>query len=70
MSMEERIASMMQTLAEIDTKLDNALVKLNDHEERLRELESKNGRRWEAMLTQAMLLLVAVVMGAATSRLL
>ncbi|MDD3920917.1 MAG: hypothetical protein PHO41_07095 [Eubacteriales bacterium] len=64
--MEERIAAMLQTLTEIDTKLDNALTKLNDHEARLRELEGKNGRRWETLLTQVTLMLVAAVIGAFT----
>ncbi len=66
MTMEERIAAMLQTLTEIDTKLDNALTKLNDHEARLRELEGKNGRRWETLLTQVTLMLVAAVIGAFT----
>ena len=70
MTMEERIAAMLQTLTEIDTKLDNALTRLNDHEARLRELEGKSGKRWEAMLTQITLMLVAAVLGAFTGGLL
>lgn len=53
----------LQTLARIDTKLDTALAQISDHEERLRALEGRSGKRWEALVAQILSLLVAAGVG-------
>lgn len=60
---EARIQEVLETLARIDTKLDTALSKLEDHEVRLRALEGHGGRRYEALLGQVLYLLLAAGAG-------
>ncbi len=55
--------TMSEMLTRIETKLDVAIAQLNDHEARLRHLEGRAGRRWEGLLTDALKLALAAVMG-------
>lgn len=52
-----------EALTRIETKLDVAIARLEDHETRLRALESKSGRRWETIVTDVIKILVAAAMG-------
>lgn len=60
---EYKVQELIQALARIDTKLDMALERLEDHEERLRALEGRSGKRWEALVAQIISLLVAGGLG-------
>ena len=61
--MDNNMQEVLQTLARIDTKLDTALAQISDHEERLRALEGRSGKRWEALVAQVLSLLVAAGVG-------
>lgn len=61
--MDTQMQEVLQTLARIDTKLDTALTQISDHEERLRTLEGRSGKRWETLVAQVLSLLVAAGMG-------
>lgn len=50
-------------MTRIETKLDIAISRLDDHEARLRSLESKAGKRWEAIVTDIVKLLAAAAVG-------
>ncbi len=52
-----------ETLARIETKLDIAISRLDDHETRLRLLESRAGKKWEALLADSLKILLAAGMG-------
>lgn len=41
-----------KTLGEINTKLDNALKGIDDHEVRLRAIECKPAKRWDSLVGQ------------------
>lgn len=60
---ECKVQEMFQALARIETNLDVALKRLEDHEERLRALEGRSGKRWEALVAQIISLLVAGGLG-------
>lgn len=63
MDMEREIGRMLNKLATIETKLDAALTALGDHEQRLRALEGRSGRRWETLVGEILKLLAAAVIG-------
>ena len=52
-----------KTLERIETKLDTALGDIADHETRLRMLEGKGGKRWDALVGQIIGLAAAGVVG-------
>jgi len=52
-----------KTLERIETKLDAALTDISDHEKRLRSLEGKGGKRWDALITQVIGLIAAGAVG-------
>lgn len=53
--MEERMAHVEKLLVEINTKLDAALADIGDHECRLRALESRGGKRWDALVEKLLM---------------
>ena len=63
METEDEIMEIKTTLARIESKLDNIKNQTTDHENRLRALESRNGKRWEAAVTQIITLVIAAVVG-------
>ena len=69
-TMEMRMRKVEDTLARIETKLDVALEKSEDHEIRLRAVEAKSGKRWDNLVGQIITLLVAAVFGALAGKLL
>ncbi len=38
-------------LTRIETKIDSYKPQIDDHEARIRELEGKNGKKWESVVT-------------------
>lgn len=62
-NMEVRMRGVEDTLARIETKLDTTLVTVSDHEARLRCIEGKGGKRWEALVGQIVGLIAAGAVG-------
>lgn len=56
----------LERLTRIETKLDA----LDDHEQRLRELEGKSGKRWDSLALAAITAVVVGVIGFAIGKLL
>lgn len=61
--LDARMMKVEDTLARIETKLDTALTNINDHECRLRSLESKGGKRWDGLVSQVIGLVIAAIFG-------
>ena len=59
---ERTITEILEALARIETNVKTIAENGADHEERLRALESKSGKRWDALTLS---LLSAVVVGIA-----
>lgn len=60
---EQAVQAIMQELARINTKLDIALERIEDHETRLRCVEEKGGKRWDAVVGQIINVAVAAGLG-------
>ena len=60
---ENDVQAILTELAGIRAKLDNALKQQDDHEVRLRCLEHKSGKRWEALVGQIIGLVAAGAVG-------
>lgn len=60
---EARMMKVEDVLARIETKLDTALTNINDHECRLRSLESTGGKKWDGLVTQVIGLIIAAIVG-------
>ena len=63
MDMEGRMRNVENLLSRIDTKLDTALSGIQDHETRLRKLEGASGLKWDTLIRQIILAVVAVFIG-------
>jgi len=48
---ESDVQAILRAVAVIDSKLDHVIDQGEDHEERIRCLEQKGGKRWEAVTT-------------------
>lgn len=59
----DQVQEILIALADIRSKLDTALTVQADHEERLRAVEGKSGKRWEALTTQIISLAAAGFLG-------
>lgn len=66
---DELMNEVISRLARIETKLDAHTPQLNDHETRIRELESKSGKRWESLTLAAITAVVVGVIGFAIGKL-
>lgn len=60
---DQLLQNIMIKLTEIDTKVSQLLDKQGDHEERIRALEAKPGKRWESVTME---LIIALLIGAAS----
>ncbi len=60
---ENQVQEILLKLERIEQKLNTALVDIDDHEERLRSLEGKGGKRWEALVGQVIMLVAAAAVG-------
>lgn len=63
MDTDKEIKNMLQKLVEINTKLDAVLGRLDDHETRLRALESVPARRWEVLVGEIISIVAALAIG-------
>lgn len=54
---------MTEMLTRIETKLDVAIGRVEDHEIRLRSLESRSGKRWENLVSELLRLTLAAGTG-------
>ena len=63
MDVDKEIGKILQKLTAIETLLTGALSQQDDHEARIRTLESKGGRRWETLVSQIVTLGVAAFIG-------
>ena len=57
------VTEILKQLTRINTKLDSIVETNKDHEERLRSLESQNGKKWESLSTTILTGLAAAVLG-------
>ena len=60
---ENQVQEILLKLERIEQKLTTALADIDDHEDRIRSLESKGGKRWEALVGQLIALVVAAASG-------
>lgn len=60
---ESQVQEILLKLERIEQKLTTALADIDDHEERLRSLESKGGKRWETLVGQVIAVLAAAFSG-------
>lgn len=51
------------SLAKIETKLDTIISQGKDHEERIRSLESKDGKKWESISAAVLSCIVLGIVG-------
>lgn len=61
--LEMRMRDIEQSLGRMEEKLDTALKSLYDHEIRLRSLECKPGKRWDALVGQIIAVCAAGLVG-------
>lgn len=66
--LEARMRDVEDTLARIETKLDTSLHNIGDHEARLRQLECKDGKKWDGLIAQIIALIVAAIFGVIAGR--
>ena len=60
---DDQVQAILRELAVIGQKLDTALEVQADHEKRLRCMEAKGAKRWEALTTQIITLAAAGFIG-------
>lgn len=53
----------LQELSAISTKLDSVVASTKDHEERLRQIEQQNGKRWESLMSTIFTAVVTAILG-------
>lgn len=59
----EMMQEVLMRLARIETKIDAVSPRLEDHEVRIRELESKSGKKWEQAVTAVLSAIFVGVVG-------
>lgn len=67
---QELMNEMLTRLTRIETKIDGYRSTLNDHEKRLRELEGKSGKRWDAVVAAVISAVIVGIVGFAIGKLL
>lgn len=60
---QKQLSEIQKGNTRIETKIDVHNQQLNDHETRIRELESKSGKRWESLTLAAITGLVVGIIG-------
>jgi predicted nucleic acid-binding Zn-ribbon protein len=60
---EQDISKIMTSLARIEEKLGHITAQGDDHEERLRALENKPGKRWDTAAAAGLTALIAGIVG-------
>lgn len=66
---EQDISKIMTSLARIEEKLGHITAQGDDHEERLRALENKPGKRWDGLVAAIITAIVGLVVGLALGNL-
>ena len=59
----DQVQEILVALGRLETKVDTVLAVQADHEERLRVVEGKSGKRWEGLVTQVISVVVAAIIG-------
>lgn len=59
----DEMTEILKQLAAINTKLDGIVKTNEDHEKRLRAIESQSGKRWESLSTTILTALATAVLG-------
>ena len=67
---ERTISEILESLARIETNVKTIAKNSADHETRLRELEQKNGKRFDAIMLSAISAAIVGVIGYAIGKLL
>ncbi len=60
---ENQVQEILLKLERIEQKLTTALADIDDHENRIRSLESKGGKRWDTLTTQVIAVVAAAAVG-------
>lgn len=60
---EDQVAEILAKVTRIETILSTHNPRLDDHEARLRELESKSGKRWDSITAAAISAVIVGVIG-------
>jgi hypothetical protein len=60
---ERTIGEIMEALARIETSVDSIALNSADHEARIRALEGKSGKRWDAVITTTIAAVITLIVG-------
>ena len=60
---ENQVQEILLKLERIEQKLTTALADIADHEDRLRKIQEKDGKRWEALTGQVIAVVAAAAVG-------
>lgn len=63
MEQQSNLHDCLQNVARNTAEIENMALTVNDHERRIRDIEGKGGKRWEALVTQIISLIAAAVAG-------
>ena len=63
------IQEILTKLTRIETKLDSMNPRLEDHEARIRELEGKSGKKWDAVSLSILTAILVGIVGFALGKL-
>ena len=67
---QERLMNeVLSRLTRIETKVDNWKPQLDDHEMRIRELEGKSGKKWDAVSLSILTAILVGIVGFAIGKL-
>lgn len=65
---EDIMNEILTRLARIETKIDGYKPQLDDHENRIRELEGKSGKRWDAVVISIITSVLVGIVGFAIGK--
>ena len=60
---ERTIGEVMEALARIETSVDSIVMNTADHEARIRVLEGKGDKRWDAVITTTIAAVITLIVG-------
>ena len=69
MMIKESLTDIKTGVARIETKIDAQAKTINDHETRLRDLEGKSGKRWDAVTISVITAVLVGIVGFAIGKL-
>ena len=59
----DEVTEILKQLSAISTKLDSVVASTKDHEERLRQIEQQNGKRWESLMSTIFTAVATAILG-------